>query len=138
MWIKCKIEKENDDYYLRRYCISNSGLTRIVVHTKTRKFLEPGIIILSVSLKDGRVRPIRRTATRRVTKAFFTRIMIEYQEMQGDTVLIYKTGNYFDSELELIWGCSKVKNGKDLKDLEAYYNKLYKTIFKDGQEENNV
>ena len=138
MWIKCKIEKENDDYYLRRYCISNSGLTRIVVHTKTRKFLEPGIIILSVSLKDGRVRPIRRTANRRVTKAFFTKIMIEYQEMQGDTVLIYKTGNYFDSKLELIWGCSKVKNGKVLKDLEAYYNKLYKTIFKDGQEENNV
>ena len=138
MWIKCKIEKENDDYYLRRYCISNSGLTRVVVHTKTRKFLEPGIIILSVSLKDGRVRPIRRTANRRVTKAFFTRIMIEYQEIQGDTVLIYKTGNYFDSELELVWGCSKIKNSKTPKDLEAYYHKLYKTIFKNGQEENNV
>jgi hypothetical protein len=138
MWIKAKIEKENDDYYLRRYCISNSDLVRVVVHTKTRKFLEPGIIILSVSPKSGRVRPIRRTANRRVTKAFFTGIMIEYQEMQGDTVLIYKTGRYFDSKLELIWGCSKIKNSKTPKDLEAYYHKLYKTIFKDGQEEDNV
>lgn len=138
MWIKCKIEKENDDYYLRHYCISNKEMVRVVVHTKTRKFLEPGIILLSVSPKSGIVRPIRRTANRRVTKVFFTKIMIKYQEMQGETVLIYKTGNYFDSELELIWGCSKVKNSKDLKDLEAYYNKLYKSIFKGGQEENNV
>ena len=138
MWIKAKIEKENDDYYLRRYCISRNDLIRIVVHTKTRKFLEPGIIILSISLKDGRVRPIRRTANKRINKVFFTRIMIEYQEIQKDTVLIYKTGDYFDSKLELIWGCSKIKTSKTLRDLEAYYNKLYKTIFKDGQEEDNV
>ena len=138
MWIKAKIEKENDDYYLRNYCISRDDLIRVVVHTKTRKFLEPGIIILSVSQKDGRVRPIRRTANKRVTKVFFTKIMIEYQEVQGGTVLIYKTGNYFDSKLELIWGCSKIKTSKTLRDLEAYYNKLYKTIFKGGQEDNNV
>lgn len=138
MWIKAKIEKENDDYYLRRYCISNSYLTRVVVHTKTRKFLEPGIIILSVDLKDGKVRPIRRTAQKRVTKDFFTSLMIEFQEVQGRTVLIYKTDRYFDSKLELIWGCSKIKTSKGLSDLDAYYNKLYKTIFKGGQEEDNV
>ena len=93
MWIKAKIEKEKDDYYLRHYCISNSDLTRVVVHTKTRKFLEPGIIILSVDLKDGKVRPIRRTAQKGVTKDFFTSLMIEFQEVQGRTVLMYKTGN---------------------------------------------
>lgn len=138
MWIKAKIEKENDDYYLRHYCISNSDLVRVVVHTKTRKFLEPGIIILSVDLKDGKVRPIRRTAQKGVTKDFFTSLMIEFQEVQGRTVLMYKTGNYFDSKLELVWGCSNIKNSKTPKDLEAYYHKLYKTIFKDGQEEDNV
>lgn len=138
MWIKCKIEKENDDYYLRHYCSSNNDMVRVTVHTKTRKLLEPGIIILSVNPKNSRVRPIRRTAKRGVTKDFFTSIMKEFQEMQGDTVLIYKTDRYFDSKLELIWGCSKIKNSKTPKDLEAYYHKLYKTIFKDGQEEDNV
>jgi hypothetical protein len=138
MWIKCKIEKEKDDYYLRHYRSSNNDMVRVVVHTKTRKLLEPGIIILSVNPKNGRVRPIRRTANRRVTKVFFTGIMKEYQEMQGDTVLIYKTGKHFDSKLELIWGCSKIPTSKGLGELDAYYHKLYKTIFKGGQEENNV
>ena len=138
MWIKAKIEKENDDYYLRHYCISNSDLVRVVVHTKTRKFLTPGIIILSVDLKDGKARPIRRTAQKGVTKDFFTSFMIEFQEVQGRTVLIYKTGTCFDTKLELVWGCSKIKSSKLPKDPEAYYHKLYKTIFKDGQEGNNV
>lgn len=138
MWIKSKIEKEKDGYYLRRYCSSNSNLVRVTVHTETRKFLTPGIIILSVDLRDGKVRPIRRTAQKGVTKKFFTSFMIEYQEVQGRTVLIYKTGNYFDTKLELIWGCSKIKSSKLPKDPEAYYNKLYKSIFKDGQEENKV
>lgn len=138
MWIKAKIEKENDDYYLRHYCISNSDLVRVVVHTKTRKFLEPGIIILSVDLRDGKVRPIRRTAQKGVTKEFFTSFMIEYQEVQGRTVLIYKTGNSFNTKLELVWGCSKIKSSKLPKDPEAYYHKLYKSIFRDGQEENKV
>lgn len=138
MWIKCKIEKENNDYYLRHYCSSNNDMVRVTVHTKTRKLLEPGIIILSVNPKNDRVRPIRRTAKRGVTKDFFTSIMKEFQEMQGDTVLIYKTGRYFDSKLELIWGCSKIKTSKGLSELDAYYNKLYKTIFRDGQEGDNV
>ena len=138
MWIKSKIEKEKDGYYLRRYCSSNSNLMRVTVHTETRKFLEPGIIILSVDLKDGKVRPIRRTAQKGVTKDFFTSFMIEFQEVQGKTVLIYKTGNYFDTKLELVWGCSKIKNSKLPKDSEAYYHKLYRTIFKDRHDENNV
>lgn len=138
MWIKCKIEKEKDGYYLRRYCSSNKELVRVTVHTETRKLLIPGIIILSVDLRDGKVRPIRRTAQKGVTKIFFTSFMIEFQEKQGRTVLIYKTGNYFDTKLELVWGCSKIKSSKTPKDLEAYYHKLYKTIFKDGQEENKV
>lgn len=138
MWIKSKIEKEKDGYYLRRYCSSNSNLVRVTVHTETGKLLVPGIIILSVDLKDGKARPIRRTAQKGVTKDFFTSFMIEFQEVQGRTVLMYKTSNYFDTKLELVWGCSKVKNCKTPKDLEAYYHKLYKSIFKDGQEDNKI
>lgn len=138
MWIKSKIEKEKDGYYLRRYCSSNKELVRVTVHTETRKLLTPGIIILSVDLRDGKARPIRRTAQKGVTKDFFTSFMIEFQEVQGRTVLMYKTGNYFDTKLELVWGCSKVKKCKTPKDLEAYYHKLYKSIFKDGQEDNKI
>ena len=137
MWIKCKIEKEKDGYYLRHYCSSNKELIRVTVHTKTRKFLEPGLIILSVDHRN-KVRPIRRTANKTVTKEFFTRIMKVCQEVQGDSVLIYKTGRYFDSKIEFVWGCSKIKVSNEFKNLDAYYNKLYKTIFKDVQWGDNV
>lgn len=137
MWIKAKIEKEKDGYYLRHYCSSNKELIRVTVHTKTRKLLEPGFIILSVDRRN-KVRPIRRTANKTVTKEFFTRIMKLHQEVRGEIVLIYKTCRHFDSKIEFVWGCSKIKASNEFKYLDAYYNKLYKTIFKDAQWGDNV
>ena len=101
------------------------------MHTSGRKYLDPGIIVLYIS-PQGIIRPIRRSAQKRVDRDFFTRFMIRNSVSKNEkrVIKILKTGKTFDSKLELIWECSVYKSSTDLKSPDSYYNKIYKSIKK--------